>query len=108
MGWCEDMHLSAMNKYVRKTYGKKVFTDHFLFRVFQRFEPEDRLAIFAELRDLVKGGMYKHLFPKGKTAVDVIVQDKIKVGLMLQPNGKLTIKTAFIPTKTALAKMTLQ
>lgn len=108
MGWCADNHIPAVNDYARKVYGKDVFSNHFIMRVYQRFTPEERLCIFAELRDLIKGGMYQHLFPTGKSEVNVILQNKIKVCLSIRSSGKMVVKTAFIPTKTALSKLVLQ
>ena len=108
MGWCADNHLTAVKKYVRNVYGKNAFTNHFIIRTYQRFGPEDRLAIFAELRELIKGGMFQYLFSPGKNDVEVVLNNKLKVCLARSVSGDLVIKTVFEPTPSQMRRLTVQ
>ena len=107
MGWCADNHIPAISKYVRKTYGKKVFSNHLIQRAFQRFNADERSAIFSEVRELLKSGMYQYLFSSTEDTVSVLTKGDLE--LVLTRNGaRLCVKTVFRPNPNRLAKLKAQ
>jgi len=106
MGFAADNHIGAIVSYAKTVYGKKVFSRHFVQRTYERFSPEERLSIFAELRDLVKTGMYAHLFTKGRNTANIILRENIEVVFALQGNS-IQLKTAFKSNKIRVERTKL-
>ena len=98
-------HIPAMRAYTAKKYGVDCFTMHFLHRAVQRLKPEDRLAVFAEVRELNSSKMYDNLFENGKPDATVLLKDKIEVIFTRNANGALVVKTVIIPKKNRLARL---
>lgn len=98
-------HIPAMRAYAAKKYGNDCFTRHFLHRAVQRLKPEDRLAVFAEVRELTNSKMYDHLFEDGQPTVSVLIRDKIEAVFTRNANGALVVKTVIVPKKNRLARL---
>lgn len=103
MGFCADNHISAISSYAKQKYGKDVFSNHFIYRAFQRLTINERNAIIAEIDALVKSGMHEHLFVEGQDAVNLLLCNKFEVAFAMQKNGNLCVKTIFAPRPNRIA-----
>lgn len=103
--FAEANHISAIRAYAAKKYGKDCFTQHFLHRAVQRLTPEDRLAVFAEVRELNNSKMYDHLFDDSNPTVSILIRDKLEAVFTRNSNGALVVKTVIVPKKNRLARL---
>lgn len=105
MSFATANHIRAVSKYVDRKYGKGVFSQHFIYRAYQRLPSvEARLSVLAELRDLVRSGMHQYLFTKGSTTCNILLQDAYEVACELK-QGKLVVKTIMVPGKNRAERL---
>ena len=93
--WC-------VAKYAEKKYRSEAkVSQHFVQRIYQRFTPEVRAHVFAEIHSLITGGMWRNLFGAGQDTVTVLLSNNVAIVMCLDSkNKKLVFKTAIQPTKT--------
>jgi hypothetical protein len=101
---CNNVQLMQLTaKFARKMFkNKAVITNHFMQRMFQRFDGDTRRRIFAELYDLCKFGMYPALFEAGQTTALVTIHNNISLAVIMK-GDKLVLKTVYRANKKAKA-----
>lgn len=87
--------LSVGRKVLKKLFKKNAkMTNHFAFRLFQRFDIEDRRSIIREVYALVKAGNYSTLFNSGEESIRMMISNDIAVCVKMS-GERLLLKTIF-------------
>jgi isocitrate dehydrogenase kinase/phosphatase len=72
------------------------FTNHFMQRLYQRFERPERSEILAELKELLQSGMHKALLATDEDEALVTINNRLRLAVTTQ-GKRLVLKTIYDP-----------
>ena len=95
--WPEHHLVFPTTKYAQQVLRKSiVLSNHFNIRLFQRFDAEQRKAIFVELAALARTGMHQYLIPAGEDEAEVKICNTITMPIA-RKGTKIVLKTLYEP-----------
>lgn len=95
MGWLAEQGAWKVNKVLKKLYqGEVKVTQHFVIRLFERFDIVARRSILRELHFLIRSGKYPTLFESGKKDTRIEINNNT-LCLSMSAGGRLVLKTIF-------------
>jgi hypothetical protein len=96
MGWLAEQGTWKSQKVLKRLFkGKADVRQHFMIRLFQRFDIVERRSIIRELHYLLKSEMYSALFEPGEENIRVTINNDITMCVKMSPGGRLVLKTIF-------------
>ena len=96
MGWLAEQGTWKAQKVLKRLFkGKADVKQHFMIRLFQRFDIVERRKIINELYYLVKSGMYPALFDGSEESIRVMINNDITMCVTMSAGGRLVLKTIF-------------
>ena len=100
--WIHESGMKATTDYFKRKAGTAAkITDHFMQRLYQRLDGQERTQVLVELTHLIKSGMHQYLFCLNETQSEIILNNNFFVAFA-RDKDRLVLKTIYkVNTKNA-------